>query len=310
VTSPGFYGEPTASSQDPGLSHPRALGVQIITNAGLSLERLCIWFGSNWCKVRIGVDECVCRSEFNSQRYIAQKWTEGPAELIKEVVLNPQPDLEGVPVEVNEEAMMQHYFEWWQSSHQVSRVRACFVRSKENRCTGRSAGSLRFQPRPVWTIVDPFHCGAYNISGRHFGTSWCHVFLGARGIMRSDSPDALCLIQQWENRTKKLPTSWDPQSWQVTLLASEGKQVTTFNLDAFLHQCLRDQDGSKLSKVFIVPLICVSKTRKSCRTVEGPWSGASQQPLCPQNFLDHPLIHFQSPLATSTPLYWSFYTLQ
>ena len=99
-TSPGFYEEPTASSYDPGLSHPRALGVRIITNAELSLKCLCIWFGSNWCEVRIGVDECVCRSEFNSQRYIAQKWTEGPTELIKEVVLNPQPDLEGVPVEV------------------------------------------------------------------------------------------------------------------------------------------------------------------------------------------------------------------
>jgi len=46
-----------------------------------------------------------------------------------------------------------------------------------------------------------------------------------------------------------------------------------------------------------------------CNSVEGPWLGALQQPLCPlEIFLIICLLIFQSPLATSTPL--CFYILQ
>ena len=66
-------------------------------------------------------------------------------------------------------------------------------------------------------------------------------------------------------------------------------------------------DKDQLSGVSVD--VSFSLSLEAC-SVEEPDQERRNSRYVHRNFLDHLLIHFQSPLATSTPLCWSFYILQ
>ena len=105
VTSLGFHGEPTASFYDPGIGHLRALGARIITDKGVGVKNV---YASGWAAT--GAERVSASTMMNA--YAAADTilrdtlpSSEPAELIEEIVLNPEPDLDAIPVEVEQGIM-------------------------------------------------------------------------------------------------------------------------------------------------------------------------------------------------------------
>ena len=118
VTSLGFYGEPIASFYDPGLGHLRTLDARIITNEGHSLKNV---YASGWAATGAkGVLTSTMINAYGAADTILGDMLPGrepekPAELIEDIVLNPEPDLDAVPVEVEQgimEGMIMQYADW------------------------------------------------------------------------------------------------------------------------------------------------------------------------------------------------------
>jgi len=115
VTSLGFHGEPTASFYDPGLGHLRTLGARIITDKGVGLKNI---YASGWAATGAkGVLASTMMNAYAAADTILRDTLPGsePAELIEEIVLNPEPDLDAVPVEVEQgitEGMIMQYEDW------------------------------------------------------------------------------------------------------------------------------------------------------------------------------------------------------
>jgi len=115
VTSLGFHGEPTASFYDPGLGHLRTLGARIITDEGLGLKNV---YASGWAATGAkGVLASTMMSAYAAADTILRDTlpSSEPAELIEEIVLNPEPDLDTIPVEVEQglmEGTITQYGDW------------------------------------------------------------------------------------------------------------------------------------------------------------------------------------------------------
>ena len=115
VTSLGFHGEPTASFYDPGLGHLRTLGARIITDKGVGLKNV---YASGWAATGAkGVLASTMMDAYAAADTILRDTLAGsePAELIEETILNPEPDLEAVPVEVEQgimEGTIMQYGDW------------------------------------------------------------------------------------------------------------------------------------------------------------------------------------------------------
>ena len=107
LTSPSLHGEP-ASFYDPGLGHLRTTGARIITNEGLGLKNV---YASGWAAT--GAKGVLASTMMNAYDTILRDTS--PTELIEEIVLNPQPDLDDIPVEVEQgimEGMVMQYGDW------------------------------------------------------------------------------------------------------------------------------------------------------------------------------------------------------
>ena len=118
VTSLGFHGEPIASFYDPGLGHLRTLDARIITNEGHSLKNV---YASGWAATGAkGVLTSTMINAYGAADTILGDMLPGrehekPAELIEDIVLNPEPDLDAVPMEVEQgimEGMIMQYADW------------------------------------------------------------------------------------------------------------------------------------------------------------------------------------------------------
>jgi len=115
VTSLGFHGEPTASFYDPGLRHLRTLGARIITDEGLGLKNV---YASGWAATGAkGVLASTMMNAYAAADTILRDTlpSSEPAELIEEIVLNPEPDLDAIPVEVEQgimEGTITQYGDW------------------------------------------------------------------------------------------------------------------------------------------------------------------------------------------------------
>ncbi|KAF5350173.1 hypothetical protein D9756_009147 [Leucocoprinus leucothites] len=118
VTSLGFHGEPTASFYDPGLGHLRTLGARVITNEGHGLRNV---YASGWAAT--GAKGVLASTMINAYAtantvlgdVLPDREPEEPKELVEDVVLNPDPDLDAVPIEVEEgikDGKVTQYMDW------------------------------------------------------------------------------------------------------------------------------------------------------------------------------------------------------
>ncbi|KAH6879679.1 ferrodoxin-NADP(+) reductase [Coprinopsis sp. MPI-PUGE-AT-0042] len=114
VTSMGFHGEPTASFYDPSLGHLRTLSNRIINTTGQTLRNV---YASGWAST--GAKGVLASTMMNAydvaQTIIADHETSSSVELEFEDVLNPNPDLESIPAEVQEgvgEGRVVQYPDW------------------------------------------------------------------------------------------------------------------------------------------------------------------------------------------------------
>jgi adrenodoxin-NADP+ reductase len=119
VTSLGFHGEPTASFYDPGLGHLRTLGARIIDTSGHVLKNV---YASGWAAT--GAKGVLASTMINA--YDAADTILGdvlpdrappdrPVELVHDVVLNPRPNLDAIPNEIEEgikEGSVTTYEDW------------------------------------------------------------------------------------------------------------------------------------------------------------------------------------------------------
>ncbi|KAF7761232.1 hypothetical protein Agabi119p4_10641 [Agaricus bisporus var. burnettii] len=105
VTSLGFHGEPSASYYDPGLGHLRTLGARIITNDGRALKNV---YASGWAAT--GSKGVLASTMINAYAaadtvlgdVLPDREPEEPKNLLEDVVLNPNPELDSIPKEVDE----------------------------------------------------------------------------------------------------------------------------------------------------------------------------------------------------------------
>ncbi|KAF9447075.1 FAD/NAD(P)-binding domain-containing protein [Macrolepiota fuliginosa MF-IS2] len=118
VTSLGFHGEPTASFYDPGLGHLRTLGARIITNEGHALKNM---YASGWAAT--GAKGVLASTMMNAYAaadtvlgdVLPDREPEEPKVLVEDILLNPNPDLDGVPREVAQglkEGSVTQYGDW------------------------------------------------------------------------------------------------------------------------------------------------------------------------------------------------------
>ncbi|KXN83761.1 NADPH:adrenodoxin oxidoreductase, mitochondrial [Leucoagaricus sp. SymC.cos] len=118
VTSLGFHGEPTASFYDPGLGHLRTLGARVITNDGRALRNV---YASGWAAT--GAKGVLASTMINAYAaadtllgdVLPDREREEPKKLVEDVVLNPDPDLNAVPREIDEginDGLVTQYPDW------------------------------------------------------------------------------------------------------------------------------------------------------------------------------------------------------
>lgn len=118
VTSLGFHGEPSASFYDPGLGHLRTLSARVITNKGHALKNV---YASGWAAT--GAKGVLASTMINAYAaadtvlgdVLPDREPEEPKELVEDVVLNPNPDLDVVPKEVEDgikEGLVTTYEDW------------------------------------------------------------------------------------------------------------------------------------------------------------------------------------------------------
>lgn len=102
VTSMGFHGEPTASFYDPSVGHLRTLSNRIINTTGQTIRNV---YASGWASTGArGVLASTMMNAYDvAQTIIVDHETTSPSPEIEfEDMLNPNPDLESIPVEVQE----------------------------------------------------------------------------------------------------------------------------------------------------------------------------------------------------------------
>jgi len=149
VTSLDFYGEPTALFYDLGLGHLRMLGARIISNDG---PRLSNFYAADWTATSAkGILE-------QQIQFISWKWIEEPAKLTEEIALNPKPDLDAVPVEVEQgimDVMIKQYGDWKKADEEEVR-------------RGREAGKERGWVKLFWKFE---HQGSNQRDRRLMGLS-------------------------------------------------------------------------------------------------------------------------------------------
>lgn len=142
VTSLGFHGEPTASFYDPGLGHLRTLGARIINNSGHALKNV---YASGWAAT--GAKGVLASTMINA--YDAADTILGDVlpdrapppsssvELAQDVVLNPTPDLDGVPREVEEgikDSSVTTYEDWKKIDEEEVRRGHAVGKERERMC--------------------------------------------------------------------------------------------------------------------------------------------------------------------------------
>ncbi|TFK19215.1 ferrodoxin-NADP(+) reductase [Coprinopsis marcescibilis] len=105
VTSMGFHGEPTASFYDPSMGHLRTVGNQMIDTTGKALRHV---YASGWAATGAkGVLATTLLNAFDVAQTVVRDHMEhpdnaeqNPGQFEYTQVLNPEPDLDAVPEEV------------------------------------------------------------------------------------------------------------------------------------------------------------------------------------------------------------------